>query len=182
VEVGPDDLIGEPGDYHRQPWFTGGSIRFAAVQLGGAEALWAAARAYVQDQRRIDDPYHTMRAAQMALAVESGNLWLRGAAEMNERPAEAAAQIAAYANMMRSAIEQICLDVIRLAERSIGARGMLRPHPAERIIRDLTMYLRQPAPDAALAQVGSFVVHSPRAVSEVWHDESGDENSFDVPR
>ncbi|MFT4040123.1 MAG: acyl-CoA dehydrogenase family protein, partial [Thermomicrobiales bacterium] len=28
--VGPDALLGEPGDYYRQPWFSGGAIRFAA--------------------------------------------------------------------------------------------------------------------------------------------------------
>ena len=39
VEVSGDDLIGAPGDYHREPYFSGGAIRFAAVQLGGAEAL-----------------------------------------------------------------------------------------------------------------------------------------------
>jgi hypothetical protein len=44
TELEVDDLLGQPDDYHRQPWFTGGSIRFAAVQLGGAEALWAATR------------------------------------------------------------------------------------------------------------------------------------------
>jgi len=31
---------------------------------------------------------------------------------------------------------------------------LLHPHPIERIGRDLTLYLRQPGPDAALAQVG----------------------------
>ncbi len=48
VELPAGALIAEPGDYYRQPLFTGGAIRFAAVQLGGAEALFDAARDYLR--------------------------------------------------------------------------------------------------------------------------------------
>lgn len=161
VEVGPDDLIGEPGDYYRQPWFSGGSIRFAAVQLGGARALFDATRDDLGRSGRGDDPYQIARVGEAAIAVEAGHLWLRGAAERTGRflaadgPRDGDAQaVVAYASMARLAIETICLDGIRLAERSIGSRGLMRPHPIERIVRDLTLYLRQPAPDAALAGVG----------------------------
>ncbi|MDL2345923.1 acyl-CoA dehydrogenase family protein, partial [Deinococcus sp. MIMF12] len=39
ARVGPEDLIGQPGDYYRQPEFGGGALRFLAVQLGGADAV-----------------------------------------------------------------------------------------------------------------------------------------------
>ncbi|RYF78566.1 MAG: acyl-CoA dehydrogenase, partial [Cytophagaceae bacterium] len=39
VSITDADLLGKPGDYFRQPYFSGGAIRFAAVQLGGAEAM-----------------------------------------------------------------------------------------------------------------------------------------------
>lgn len=48
------------------------------------------------------------------------------------------------------------MDIIRDAERCIGSRGLLPPEPAERIIRDLRLYLRQPCFDAALAAAGAF--------------------------
>ncbi|WP_332368217.1 acyl-CoA dehydrogenase family protein [Spirosoma telluris] len=35
VDLTDADLLGKPGDYFRQPSFSGGAIRFAAVQLGG---------------------------------------------------------------------------------------------------------------------------------------------------
>ena len=60
--------------------------------------------------------------------------------------------------MVRTAIEKICLDMLQLAERNVGARGLLQPLPFERLHRDLTHYLRQPAPDGALADVGRFVL------------------------
>ena len=45
-----------------------------------------------------------------------------------------------------------------MSERCVGARGLLQPEPFERLHRDLTHYLRQPAPDAVLADVGRFVL------------------------
>ncbi|MGC1393573.1 MAG: acyl-CoA dehydrogenase family protein, partial [Coleofasciculaceae cyanobacterium] len=35
VELDSLSMIGKPGDYYRQPWLSGGVVRFAAVQLGG---------------------------------------------------------------------------------------------------------------------------------------------------
>lgn len=165
VEIGEADLLGVPGDYHRQPWFSAGAVRFAAVQLGGAEALLDALRDYLRDLDRTSDPFQRARAGQAAIAVETGNLWLRGAARHvnlspnSDRTDDPAPQIA-YANMTRVAIEQVCQSVMRLVEESVGARGLLRPHPVERIVRDLTLYLRQPAPDAALAGVGEYLLES----------------------
>lgn len=158
VELGPEHLIGGPGDYYREPWFSGGAVRFAAVQLGGAEALHDASRRYLARLGRREDPFQGMRAVETAMLVESGNLWLRGAAEAWEWPAGEAENVAAYACMMRTAIERICTEVIVHVERSVGARGLMRPEPFERMVRDLTMYLRQPAPDAAAARVARLVL------------------------
>ncbi len=175
VVLDETDLIGKPGDYTRQPWFSGGAIRFAAVQLGGAEALLDATRRFLRDTGRTDDPYQRTRLGEMAIKVESGMHWLRGAADVTDRFGQPdgpdADTVVAYANMMRTAIEGICLEVLNLAERSVGARGLLRPHPFERISRDLTLYLRQPAPDAALASVGRFVLDSEKVAGELWTHE-----------
>ncbi|HYI14913.1 MAG TPA: acyl-CoA dehydrogenase family protein [Thermomicrobiales bacterium] len=175
VEIGRDDLLGEPGDYHRQPWFSAGAIRFAAVQLGGAEALLDALRDYLRDLDRTGDPFQRARAGQAAIAVESGNLWLQGAARHvdlspNPQRTDDPSRSIAYANMTRTAIEQTCQTVMRLVVESVGARGLLRPHPVERIVRDLTLYLRQPAPDAALAGAGEYAMESEARPSALWRD------------
>ncbi len=169
VELDESALIGKPGDYYRQPWLSLGVIRFAAVQLGGAEALLDGTRQFLQDLGRTSDPYQEERLGKMAIAVESGNQWLKGAADLVAAYAPVFGgyptisyahpeKLVAYANMTRTAIEQICLDVMQLCERSVGTRGLLPPHPMERIIRDLTLYLRQPAFDAALANVGQYIL------------------------
>lgn len=162
LEIGPDDLIGPPNAYYRQPWFGGGAGRFAAVQLGGAEAVYDETRRFLQSLGRTDDPYQRQRLGQMALLIESGRQWLRGAAAHAALPdaagAPASPAAGAYANLVRTAIEQIGLAVLPLAERCVGARGLLQPEPFERLHRDLTHYLRQPAPDFVLADVGRFVL------------------------
>ncbi|WP_261989910.1 acyl-CoA dehydrogenase [Hymenobacter puniceus] len=171
LEIGAEDLVGKPGDYYRQPAFSGGAIRFAAVQLGGAEAVYDETRRFLQRLGRTDDPYQRQRLGEMSVLIESGNLWLRGAADHATRPtAETDAEATvAYANMMRTAIEEICLRTLQLAERCVGARGLLQPEPFERLHRDLTHYLRQPAPDAAQADVGRFVLSRPEPAYHLWN-------------
>ena len=168
VELGPDDLLGPPDAYYRDPWFNGGAIRFAAVQLGGAEALYDAARFYLQELGRTDHPSQRTRGTQMAMAIESGNLWLGGAAAAWELPPEAGGLVGTYAAMVRTAVEEISQTVIREVERTVGARGMMRPAPFGRMVRDLTMYLRQPAPDAVIERVGRHVLEDRRPASGMW--------------
>lgn len=171
VALPETDLLGQPGDYLRQPYFSGGAIRFAAVQLGGAEALYDATRQFLMGMHRTDDLLQQTRLAEMAYLIESGNQWLKSAGDNTDRwLAEGAdwTKIVAYANMTRTAIEEICLRVMPLAERCVGARGLLRPHPFERIHRDLTLYLRQPAPDATLVDIGKYVLTNSQASDDLW--------------
>lgn len=171
IQLKDNDLLGQPGDYLRQPYFSGGAIRFAAVQLGGAEAIYEATRQFLATLNRTDDILQQTRLAEMACLIESGNHWLRAAGENTDRwLAEGVdwQKIVAFANMTRTAIEEICLRVMPLAERCVGARGLLRPHPFERIHRDLTLYLRQPAPDATLVDIGKFVLTNAQLSDELW--------------
>jgi alkylation response protein AidB-like acyl-CoA dehydrogenase len=178
VKIEQDVLLGPPDAYQRQPWLSAGAIRFAAVQLGGAEALVDAARAELRSLGRDGDPHQRARFGQMVIAIESGRLWLRGAAPhidllLSSRAAEGSDEqiserIVAYVNMARTAIERICLDSIELVQRSIGVRGLLKPHPIERLVRDLSLYLRQPAPDAALTDAGRYALTSNVTSAQLW--------------
>ena len=171
VTVAEFDLLGQPGDYLRQPYFSGGAIRFAAVQLGGAEAIFQATRAFLMGMNRIDDILQQTRLAEMAYLIESGNQWIQAAGDKTDQWLAQGADwttIVGYANMMRTAIEEICLRVMPLAERCVGARGLLRPNSFERLHRDLTLYLRQPAPDATLVDIGKYVLTNPQRADELW--------------
>jgi len=165
------DLVGEPNRYFGQPYFSGGAIRFAAVQLGGAEAMYEATRQFLAGMQRTGDLLQQTRLAEVACLIESGNQWLRSAGDYTDQwltDGTDPAKVVAYANMTRTAIEAICLQVMPLCERCVGARGLLRPHPFERIHRDLTMYLRQPAPDATLVDIGQYVLTNTAPAHALW--------------
>ncbi|MCW4115762.1 acyl-CoA/acyl-ACP dehydrogenase [Aurantimonas sp. MSK8Z-1] len=161
LPVEPAMRLGAPDDYVGQPWFSGGAIRFAAVQTGGAHAVLDAVLAHLRRTGRAGDPYQRHRLGRMGIAVQSCRLWLDHAAEAwraAEDEPEAgpvADRLVAVANATRCAVEAAALDVLEIAERSVGAAGFIAPHPLERLIRDLRTYLRQPNPDGALAGAGA---------------------------
>ena len=172
-----EDLLGVAGDYYRQPAFSGGAIRFCAVQLGGAASLLEQTRRFLRATKRADDAFQQARIGRMAMKVESGHHWLRAAGarwdELGAAPLDAdanqAAKMVAFAAMMRLATEEICLDAMALCEQSVGARGLMRNEPFERITRDLTMYLKQPHLDEIPGRVGRFVLESQARADELWN-------------
>lgn len=173
IEITENELIGQPDDYYREPFFSGGAIRFAAVQLGAAELLLDLTARFLRELKRTDDSFQQMRAGEMAIAVESGNLFLRRAARLFDeftkgKNAAGAARILNYVGMMRTAIEQICQDVMLRATRSIGSRGLMKTYHFERVVRDLMIYLRQAAPDTTLVNVGKYVLESEAPVRKIW--------------
>ncbi len=170
IELTEDNLLGQTDDYHRQPYFSGGAIRFAAVHLGGAEAIFDATRTYLQQLHRTDDPYQRMRLGEMAILIETGNRWIEQAGQQADGAASPE-QMINYANMTRSVIERIGLEVMQLSERCVGARGLLHPQPFARLHADLTTYLRQPAPDIALAQVGQYVGEQTTPAHALWSND-----------
>jgi alkylation response protein AidB-like acyl-CoA dehydrogenase len=161
-----DALLGQPGDYYREPVFSTGALRFAAVQLGGIEAVFDATRSFLRSLGRTEDPYQRGRLGEIAMLAASGRHWLVAAAEHRLPAADVA-----FSHLMRTAIETIGLRVLQLAERSVGARGLLRPATLERLHRDLTHYLRQGAPDAVLAAAGTYVVERDESSAWLWRNE-----------
>ena len=168
IELGPETLLGGPNDYYQEPSFNGGAIRFAAVHLGGAEALYDAARTYLRQSGKADQAAQRIRFAELAIRLESGALWLRGAAASAERAPADAKEIVAYAAMTRTAIEAVCMDVIGGVERAVGARGLMRPWPFPRLIRDLAMYVRQPAADIIIDRIGRQALEDARPAHAMW--------------
>lgn len=155
--------IGAPDDYIRAPWLQAGAIRFAAVQAGGMHALLDIATAHLRRTGRLDQPYQQHRLAHMAMAVQSAYGWLDVAGEawrQGARPEstpEAAARAVTLAHGARMTVEQEALALMERVERSVGAAGMIAPHPMERVLRDMRTYLRQPNPDGALTEFGRAV-------------------------
>jgi alkylation response protein AidB-like acyl-CoA dehydrogenase len=157
LAVSSSSVIGNPGDYIREPVFSGGAWRTSAVTLGGLEALVGEAQRQLIARARHNDPYQQARIGEMLIAQETAYLWTREAALIAEGSALAlSGDTTGYVNLARIAVEAATLDAMRLVQRSLGLAGFLPPNPVERILRDLATYLRQPAPDEALTEAAGW--------------------------
>jgi len=152
----PDDaIIGGPGDYLREPHLSTGAWRTTAVTLGGLEALVTATKSQLARRGHQDALLQQDRFGRMLIAQETARLWTVSAARCTEAGATPVADRVAYVNLARIAVETACLDTMRLAQRALGLAAFLRPNPVERLLRDLAVYLRQPAPDAVLTEAAA---------------------------
>jgi hypothetical protein len=57
---------------------------------------------------------------------------------------------------------------MQLVDRSVGLQAFVRPHPIERVARDLATYLRQPAPDRALTNAAAWILAQEANTLELW--------------
>ena len=158
VRVRSEDLIGESDVYERPPWFVAGASRFVAVQTGGVEQLVADFAAFIRRRRYHEDPIQLTRLGECTVAARSAVLWVNACADAWVR-FDAAPSLAnetflcATVDAARYAVERAALDVAERIERGVGARGLLETEPFARRLRDLRMYLRQPAIDATVLRV-----------------------------
>ena len=143
VKLGESELLGKPGDYDLEPRFTAGGWRFTAVQLGGIEALLAETRSAMSQSAR-DDVLQRAKFAEAVVATRTAYLWVREAAQ---RAAEEDADGVAFAQLTRGVVERAALDVMELAARIVGTRSAFDGQRIDKIIRDLSLYLRQAGPD-----------------------------------
>ena len=58
------------------------------------------------------------------------------------------------------------LGAIRIAQRALGLNGFIEGRPAERLMRDLATYLRQPAPDEATELAAAAFI-----ARDCWRDD-----------
>jgi alkylation response protein AidB-like acyl-CoA dehydrogenase len=161
IEPTAPDFLGAAGDYDREPRFTAGAWRFAAVQLGGIEALLIETRAAMSASAR-NDPLQRLKFAKAVEATRTAYLWVREAAS---RAADELPDAKALVQMTRGVVERAGLDVMELAARIIGTRSAFEGQRIDKISRDLSLYLRQGGPDHARDQA---------ALAWLYHDAWGD--------
>jgi alkylation response protein AidB-like acyl-CoA dehydrogenase len=169
VSVRPIEILGNDGDYERQPFFSGGAWRFAAVHVGGMARLFDLLRDHLRRTGRGQDPHQAARLGQAAIAVETARLWIERAASIAEGPSGRTTEaIVAYVNLARLSVERAALDLMELIHRSIGLQSFMRPNPIDRISRDLATYLRQPAPDRALTDAAGWLLEQEQTAVDPW--------------
>ena len=159
IEIGAAEILGGPDDYRQEPFFVGGIWRCAAAQLGAIEALVRIMAVSLKESGRDGHPLQMARIGNAIIKARTARLWIEDAAERVEtyRPADGAerlAEIVALSAYGRLLTEEVAMGVIDLAERALGLGAFALGHPAERLMRDLAVYIRQANPDAVLLQHG----------------------------
>jgi alkylation response protein AidB-like acyl-CoA dehydrogenase len=155
VAVDADICIGKPGDYVREPWFSGGAIRFAAVQAGAIAAVVDHTRDHLVAQQRDSDPHQRARLADLYRAAQSAADAVAQAAE-HWSLTDVAATLA-HVSAARAAVYAAGETVLTIAQAAIGVQAMFVEHPVNAVLTDLSTYLRQPGPDAQRDRVGEAV-------------------------
>ncbi len=161
--VGADSVLGGPGDYLREPDFSAGAWRGSAVALGGLIALIDHAIAGLRESGRLDSPHTQARMGQAIIARETSRMWVMTAARTAEDPQADAGHQVATVGLARIAVETACLEAMQLVQRSLGLSSFRQGSPVERICRDLSTYLRQPAPDEVLTESADWFARHPGA-------------------
>ena len=160
--VEADALLGEPGDYLREPDFSAGAWRGSAVALGGLQSLLEFMREQLTASGRLDNPHQLRRLGRALIAGETSRLWVRAVAHVAEDRNAEPAHAVAYTGLARIAVETACLDAMQRVQRSLGLTAFRRGNPVERICRDLATYLRQPAPDDVLTEAAAHFARPPK--------------------
>jgi alkylation response protein AidB-like acyl-CoA dehydrogenase len=151
-----ENLVGAPGQYLRDGWQTCFVPHYAASFLGAAEAAYEYGLDFIRLQKKADDPYVQHHVAKMALNVETMHLWLRHIATLWESGRYAEAQAAG--SRIRHLGEHLATETVDHCVRACGARALNRPSPIERIVRDLTIYVRHDNDDQVLATIGKQIL------------------------
>lgn len=156
----PDENgIGGPGQYLTGGWQTAFAPHYAASFLGAAEGAYDYALEHLTTQGKGDDPYVQQRVARMSIDIETGHLWLRHVARLWDEGRREEAQLAA--SRVRHLVEHLAEETVQHAVRACGARSLIRPSPLERILRDLSFYIRHDNDDQVLATIGRAVLGQP---------------------
>ena len=145
LAVTEESLLGAPGEYDREPRFTAGAWRFCAVQLGGIEALIAETARCMHPKARADTILR-QRFAKAYIAAHSARFWVEDAAR---KAAHETADAITAARIARGVVEDAGLLAIETAARILGTRSAFDGERADKIARDLSLYLRQAGPDYA---------------------------------
>jgi alkylation response protein AidB-like acyl-CoA dehydrogenase len=166
MSIAPDAIIGDVDDYLREPVFSAAAWRNYAVMLGGVRRLIAVSRAMLQAKDRTGNAFQRIRFGEAVIAYQTAHFWLREAARRAEAATGPGEDVVAYVNLARIAAETSCLQVIQLVQRSLGVSAFIEGSMVEKLARDLSVYLRQPAPDEALDRAAGFCLDhlSDRAV------------------
>lgn len=164
IAVSDANLLGRPGEYDREPRFTAGAWRFCAVQLGGIEALLAETARDMRPALR-EEALTRQRFATAHIAASGARFWVEEAARKAATEADDAILTARIA---RGVVEDAGLLAIETAARILGTRSAFDGQRADKVARDLSLYLRQANPDHARDEAAREILVRAAGLSGTW--------------
>ena len=168
LPVARSQIIGKPGDYLSEPDFSAGAWRTLAVQTGAMEALYDHFRAALLAASHGSSPIQRARLAEVAWHCETARLWAEKAGIEAETGRLGSEHAIAYVNLARASVGRAATNTIELVQRGIGAKAFVVGHPVERIARDLSFYLRQPAPDQTVDEAAATLLAANCPIADFW--------------
>ena len=151
-----EDRIGAPDLYAREPFFSGGALRFVAVHAGGVAGICDRTRDHLVQTGRSDDPFQSARLAELFGLAGTAAAIVRRTAALWFEEAEDDARLARVASA-RLVVTDAAERAIVIAREAVGLAGQFLSHPLSALLSDLAVYLRQPVPDAQRLRVGRAV-------------------------
>ena len=174
--VRDEDIVGAPGGYFRSVINNAYFIAFAANYLGGAQAAYDWAAAYVAEKvTGAEDPLMQYHFGEVDTAIEAARivlydaavLWRRwlgnGRREQDLKPAYLASH---RAKILCARAALLATDT---ALESCGGRATLKSSPIERIHRDVRTYtVAPPIVDRSLELLGRSKLTNPQVAETEW--------------
>lgn len=144
VPVPRANLLGEEGKgfAYAMAGLDGGRLNIAASALGGAQAAFDTARAYMAERRAFGRRLDEFQALQFRLAeyevrLQSARTFLRQAAWMLDRKDPQATKFCAMAKLM---VTDAAFEVANGCLQLLGGYGYLADYGIEKIVRDLRVH------------------------------------------
>ncbi|CAM3185810.1 acyl-CoA dehydrogenase [Sphingomonas zeae] len=156
--IDEEDRIAAPGCYAREPFFSGGALRFVAVHAGGIAGICDQTCDHLVRAGRAEDPFQAARLAALFGLADLAAATVRRTAELwyEDQADDGEARLARVASA-RLVVTDAAERAMVIAREAVGLAGQFRAHPLSAMLGDLAVYLRQPAPDAQRLRVGQAV-------------------------
>ncbi|MHC5306713.1 acyl-CoA dehydrogenase family protein [Bartonella sp. LJL80] len=163
VIMSESDFLGKPGDFQIEPHFQGGIWRYSIAHIGAAERIIAEWQTILAQRNRLDDAFQLARLAKATSSTLAAAAMLLNAARRVDsaarNPVDTAVDDAVLAALLaRDKTEETCIEVLQLCEKSLGMEAFMERCPIERMRRDLTVFIRQAAPDGKLLHAAKLLI------------------------
>jgi len=147
--------VGEAGLYQLQPHFSGGGLRFAAVQAGAIAGLHDRLVAALSARNRTDHAIQRRRIAESFTCAQTAIDAVMRVAQVYaiENP-----DLILRCDAARHIVLECAEAQIMRVQRAVGLSGLMHPHPLATHLSDLAVYIRQPNPDGSLQTVSDAVI------------------------